>query len=86
MYIATFLPKHVIPTCFADYVTSTSGAIRLAFDLSPWPQVVYVSLFSPYICCISQDCVQSPETSIPRDFRFASYQVRQVREESDQGK
>ena len=39
MYIATFLPKHVIPTCFADYVTSTSGAIRLAFDLSPWPQV-----------------------------------------------
>ena len=40
MYIATFLPKHVIPTCFADYVTSTSGAIRLAFDLSPWPQVL----------------------------------------------
>ena len=40
MYIATFLPKHVIPTCFADYVTSTSGAIRLAFDLSPWPQVM----------------------------------------------
>ena len=40
MYIATFLPKHVIPTCFADYVTSTSGAIWLAFDLSPWPQVV----------------------------------------------
>ena len=39
MYIATFLSKHVIPTCFADYVTSTSGAIRLAFDLSPWPQV-----------------------------------------------
>ena len=35
MYIATFLPKHVIPTCFADYVTSTSGAIRLAFDLLP---------------------------------------------------
>ena len=48
MYIATFLPKHVIPTCFADYVTSTSGAIRLAFDLSPWPQVVLDSpeLFS----------------------------------------
>ena len=40
MYIATFLPKHVIPTCFADYVTSTSGATRLAFDLSPWPQVI----------------------------------------------
>ena len=40
MYIATFLPKHVIPTCFADYVTSTSGATRLAFDLSPWPQVL----------------------------------------------
>ena len=37
MYIATFLPKHVITTCFADYVTSTSGAIRLAFDLLPWP-------------------------------------------------
>ena len=35
MYIATFLPKHVISTCFADYVTSTSGAIRLAFDLLP---------------------------------------------------
>ena len=44
MYIATFLPKHVIPTCFADYVTSTSGAIRLAFDLSPWPQVFFTSL------------------------------------------
>ena len=39
MYIATFLPKHVIPSCFADYVTSTSGAIRLAFNFSPWPQV-----------------------------------------------
>ena len=35
MYVATFLPKHVITTCFADYVTSTSGAIRLAFDLLP---------------------------------------------------
>ena len=45
MYIATFLPKHVIPTCFADYVTSTSGAIRLAFDLSPWPQVLFSRVF-----------------------------------------
>ena len=44
MYIATFLPKHVIPTCFAGYVTSTSGAIRLAFDLSPWPQVFMLML------------------------------------------
>ena len=35
VYVATFLPKHVITTCFADYVTSTSGAIRLAFDLLP---------------------------------------------------
>ena len=35
MYIATFLPEHVLTTCFADYVTSTSGAIRLAFDLLP---------------------------------------------------
>ena len=35
MYIASFLPKHVIPTRFADYVTSTSGATRLAFDLLP---------------------------------------------------
>ena len=42
MYVATFLPKHVITTCFADYVTSTSGAIRLAFDLLPWPQVIYL--------------------------------------------
>ena len=33
MCVATFLPTHVITTCFADYVTSTSGAIRLAFDL-----------------------------------------------------
>ena len=40
-YVATFLPKHVITTRFADYVTSTSGAIRLAFDLLPWPQVIY---------------------------------------------
>ena len=43
MYIATFLPKHVIPTCFADYVTSTSGAIRLAFDLLPLAS-------SPFLC------------------------------------
>ena len=43
MYVATFLPKHVITTCFADYVTSTSGAIRLAFDLLPWPQVICLS-------------------------------------------
>ena len=51
MYIATFLPKHVIPTCFADYVTSTSGAIRLAFDLSPWPQVLstYLPLATTYL-------------------------------------
>ena len=35
MYIATFLPEHVLTTCFADYVTSTSGAIRLAFDDLP---------------------------------------------------
>ena len=42
VYVATFLPKHVITTCFADYVTSTSGAIRLAFDLLPWPQVIYL--------------------------------------------
>ena len=35
MYIATFLPEHVLTTCFADDVTSTSGAIRLAFDLLP---------------------------------------------------
>ena len=35
MYIASFLPKHVIPTRFADDVTSTSGATRLAFDLLP---------------------------------------------------
>ena len=35
MYIATFLPEHVLTTCFADYVTSTSGATRLAFDLLP---------------------------------------------------
>ena len=35
MYIATFLPEHVLTTCFADYVTSTSGAIWLAFDLLP---------------------------------------------------
>ena len=40
-YVATFLPKHVITTRFADYVTTTSGAIRLAFDLLPWPQVIY---------------------------------------------
>ena len=40
-YVATFLPKHVITTRFADSVTSTSGAIRLAFDLLPWPQVIY---------------------------------------------
>ena len=64
MYIATFLPKHVIPTCFADYVTSTSGAIRLAFDLSPWPQVFpsrkdmgcsiewFVSLRLVPCCCV----------------------------------
>ena len=32
MYIASFLPKHVIPTRFADDVTSTSGATRLAFE------------------------------------------------------
>ena len=34
MYIASFLPKHVIPTRFADYVT---GATRLAFDRLPLP-------------------------------------------------
>ena len=49
MYIATFLPKHVIPTCFADYVTSTSGAIRLAFDLLPW---------LPQIFCLCDACAK----------------------------
>ena len=49
MYIATFLLKHVIPTCFADYVTSTSGAIRLAFDLSPWPQVGQLRVLDIFI-------------------------------------
>ena len=52
MCIATFLPKHVIPTCFADYVTSTSGAIRLAFDLSPG-----LKFFSP-----PSDCSSLPST------------------------
>ena len=44
MYIATFLPEHVLTTCFADYVTSTSGAIRLALDLLP--------LASSLDCCM----------------------------------
>ena len=52
MDIATFLPKHVIPTCFEDYVTSTSGAIRLAFDLLPWPQVRRHMIFLWYTVCM----------------------------------
>ena len=42
MYIATFLPEHVLTTRFADYVTSTSGAIRLAFDLLPLASSAFV--------------------------------------------
>ena len=50
MYIATFLPEHVLTTCFADYVTSTSGAIRLAFDLLPLASSVFCCsvLHTPY--------------------------------------
>ena len=51
MYIAAFLPKHVNTTCFADYVNSTSGAIRLAFGLLPLASspVLVVGVFQG--CC-----------------------------------
>ena len=67
MYIATFLPKHVNTICFADYVNSTSGAIRLAFDLLPLasskvfglPAVICLTCFDHHLS------VGSPGTTHP---------------------
>ena len=60
MYIATFLPEHVLTTCCADYVTSTSGAIRLAFDLLPLASSVLhgFTLKSSCLACSAQAFVQ----------------------------